>query len=499
MEVLNNVIGTVNGWVWSSPMIVFIMLSGLYFSIRLRFVQVRRVRDMVKQTFKTQSSSQGISTFSAFCTTMAARIGVGNIAGVVMAILHGGPGAVFWMLVMAILGSATSYVECSLGQVYKIEQDGEYRGGAYYCMDKGLGWVIPATIFALLTIVCVPILTTGIQANAISAALANSFSIPHWVSGLLGAILFAAIIFGGIKRISTAATYMVPFVTIAYLILAAVILLTNAGHIPGVLITIVKSALGLDAILGGIIGHAVSWGVTRAVASSAAGMGENTPAAAAAECDHPSQQGLANAFGVYIDMLVCLCTACMVIMTDCFNVFKDDGSLLYLGEGSSRMKEFAEVGVVGLEYTQEAIGTVVPGNWGGMIMALCVFFFAFTCVINYYYQGETAIAYLFRNKSDKPRKLAIFVLRCVAPLTYFFFTINTAGAAWGAAEIGVGLMVWFNIIVLWRQSNVAVKVFKDYEEQRDQGLEPYFNPQRVGIANADVWMNVNRDKIAAEK
>lgn len=493
MEAFGNFIGAINGIVWSDPMIVFIVAAGIYFSVRLRFVQVRSFRDQVHQVFRRTSSDEGISTFASFCTTMAARIGTGNIAGVAVAIFYGGPGAVFWMLFMAILGAATSYVECSLAQVYKVTQDKEYRGGVCYYIDKGLGWKGVAIAFAILTIICVPILTVGTHAHTISAAFENALSIPIWVTGLAVALLLAAIIFGGIKRISKTAELMVPFMCLVYLVLTVVIIIANLGQVPHVIGQIIGSAFGADAMFGGLMGYAISWGIKRSVNSSAAGMGENTPAAAAAECDHPAQQGLANAFGVYIDIAVCLCSALIILMTDCFNVLSPDGSALYVGQGSARMAELAASKSVGIHFAQEAIATILPSA-GSIIVAICVFFFAFTCVINYYYQGETNIAYLLRNRSEGSRRAAIFALRVVMPLVYLFFSVNSSGIAWSAGEIGVGLMVWFNVIIMIILSNVAVKVYKDYQEQYTSGKKPLFFPNKVGVENADLWETINRGK-----
>lgn len=424
MGAINSFLSTLDSIVWSDWLVLFVGLASVYFTIRLKFMQVRTVKDQIHQVFKSESSEEGISPFASFCTNMAARIGTGNIAGVAVAVWHGGPGAILWMLITSLFTASIAYSECSLGQVYKEELDGEFRGGAYYYIERGLGSRKVGVIFALVTLICVPILTSAPHANSIAYAIHNSFGVPAWVAGLIMAILLAIIICGGIKSVSTAASIMVPFMSVAYFILAIILLVSNAGKIPGMLVEIFQGAFGIHAIYGGLLGTAIRWGVKRGVHSSGTGIGENVPAAAAAVAKHPAQQGLAHALGVYIDFLVCLCTGLMILVTDCFNVLGPDGTtVIHIGQGSAAMQGYAESGDAGINFAQEAVGTIIP-KYGAMIVAVCLFFFAFTCVINYYYQGETAIAYLGRNKSAKFRKNCIWVLRVVMPLTFLYFSVD---------------------------------------------------------------------------
>ena len=216
METIGNFITTANNLVWANPLVFFILFASIYFSIRLGFMQVRNIPHQIKLLFKTSDSDAGISPFETFCTVVGTRVGTANIAGVAVAVWSGGPGAILWMLITSFLTTAIAYAECSLGQVYKIRQDGEYRGGAYYYVQNGLGWTGVAKFFAIITLICVPIFTTAPHANSITTAFQNSVGIPLWVTGLLAAVLLFVIISGGIKRIAKAASLMVPFMTLAY-------------------------------------------------------------------------------------------------------------------------------------------------------------------------------------------------------------------------------------------------------------------------------------------
>ena len=452
MESIGNVITTLNNLVWANPMVFFILLSSIYFSFRLGFMQFRNVPHQIKLLFRTSGSDAGISPFETFCTVVGTRVGTANIAGVAVAVWSGGPGAIFWMLVTSVLTTAIAYAECSLGQVYKIRQDGEYRGGAYYYIQNALGWKGLATLFAILTLICIPILTTAPHANSISTAFHNSIGIPLWVTGFAAALLLFVIISGGIKRIAKAASLMVPFMTLAYALLTVIMLIVYASAIPEVLGTIVSSAFGTHALFGGLLGSAVTWGVKRSVNSSGAGMGESVPTASASECEHPGVQGLVNSFSVFIDVSVCLCTGLIIMLTDCYNVKGADGSILHIGQGSAIMAEQAATDSAGIIWTQEAISTILP-SFGSLLIAIFLFFFAFTSVLNYYYQGETAIAFLLRNKAQKIRKNCIWALRILMPLAFFFFAIQTSASSFAAGELGVGVMVWFNVVILLIMSN----------------------------------------------
>lgn len=500
MSHLSEVFVYLDGLVWSNPIVFLILGSAIYFTIRLGFVQVRNMRHQINLLFNADSSDTGISPFATFCTVVGYRVGTANVAGVAVGVWSGGPGAVFWMLITSILDTAISYAECALGQVYKIKQDGEYRGGAYYYIQRGLGWKKLALVYACLTLICVPILTVAPHAFSITSGFKSSLGISQYITGAICAVLLFIVISGGIRRIAKTAEFLVPVMTIGFLILTIIVMVINAKEIPGALATIVSSAFGTNAVFGGIMGSSILWGVKRSVNSSGAGMGEAVPAASATECAHPGVQGLVNSFSVFIDVFVCICTGLIIILTDCYNVKGTDGTVLHIGQGSPVMAQQAADDTAGIVWAQQGLNTIFPNNIGATILAIFLFFFAFTTLLNYYYQGETAIAYLLYNKTQETRKKAIRVLRIVMPLIFFYFAVQTSSTSFSSGELGVGLMVWFNVIILLIMSPTIIKVYKDYQRQRKAGIEhPVFNPQKLGIKNADIWMEINKDRIAEQE
>lgn len=492
---MSNIITTLNNLVWSNPIIFLILGSAIFFTIILKGVQVRNIKHQIQLLFSSSESEAGISPFATFCTVIGYRVGTANVAGVAVAIWSGGPGAVLWMLITSILDTAISYAECALGQVYKIKQDGEYRGGAYYYIQRGMGLKRLALIYAMLTLICVPILTVAPHAFSITSGFKASLGISQYITGAIAAILLFLVISGGIRRIAKTAELLVPFMTIGFVILTIVIIVMNVGEIPAALATIVGSAFGKDAVFGGMMGTAVLWGVKRSVNSSGAGMGEAVPAASATECAHPGVQGLVNSFSVYIDVFVCICTALIIILTDCFNVQDTAGNLIHIAGGSQAVAQ--QTVEPGIAWAQEALNSIFPGGIGATILAFFLFFFAFTTLLNYYYQGETAIAYMLKSKSQKTRRMAIWALRVIMPLIFFYFAIQTSSTSFSAGELGVGLMVWFNVIILLIMFPTIKKVHDDYAAQRKAGLTPIFNPQKLGIKNADLWMEINKEAIEA--
>lgn len=491
---MSDIFVTLNNLVWSNPIIFLILGSAIFFTIILRGVQVRNIKHQVQLLFSSSESEAGISPFATFCTVIGYRVGTANVAGVAVAIWSGGPGAVFWMLITSILDTAISYAECALGQVYKIKQDGEYRGGAYYYIQRGMGLRKLAFVYAFLTLICVPILTVAPHAFSITSGFKTSLGVSQYITGAIAAILLFVVVSGGIRRIAKTAELLVPFMTIGFVILTIIIIVMNAGEVPEAFSLIIGSTFGKDAVFGGLMGTAVLWGVKRSVNSSGAGMGEAVPAASATECSHPGVQGLVNSFSVYIDVFVCICTALIIILTDCFNVQDAAGNLLHVSGGSTAIAN--QTVEPGISWAQEALNTIFPGGIGATVLAFFLFFFAFTTLLNYYYQGETAIAYMLHNKSKKTRRTAIWVLRIVMPLIFFYFAVQSSSTSFSSGELGVGLMVWFNVIILLIMSPTIKKVHDDYTKQRKEGIEkPIFNPQKLGIKNADLWMEINREQI----
>lgn len=482
---------------WSTPIIVLLFGSSLYFTIRCRFVQVRDLRFQLSLLAKPTSGGEGITPFEAFCNTCAYRIGNSNISGVAIAVLVGGPGAVIWMVICSLLNAALSYAENSLGQVYKEDQDGVYTGGAYYYMQKGRGWKILPIIFAVLTVVSVPILNPMPHANNVAGAFNTALGIPRIATGGLIAVLLFIVISGGIKRIAKVATVVVPFMTILYLGLTVITLVLNFRRVPAMFADMLTSALGFNAIYGALLGNAVMWGVKRSVNSSGAGMAESVGSTSAAEVDHPGETGLVSSLTVFIDVAVCLCTGLLIMSTDCFNVQGLDGTFLHLGEGAAVMAEYAASGTADISWTQAALSTWL-GGIGPLIVAVCLVFFSFTTNMNHYYQGEIAMRYIFRNTTRSVRSAAIWALRVAMPLVYAYAAVANSNDMWSMGDLACGLLVWVNCIVLLIMGGDVLKVYNDYQRQRRAGIRiPVFNPEKLGISGAGFWVEHNREKFAA--
>ncbi|MGX5108123.1 alanine/glycine:cation symporter family protein [Enterobacter cloacae] len=482
---MNELVGAINGVIWS-PALIFLCLGvGLYFSLRSRFLQLRHIKHMITLMFQGRPTDAGVSSFQALTMTLAGRVGTGNIAGVATAITFGGPGALFWMWVVAFLGASSAFVESTLGQVYKEKINGEYRGGPAFYIEKGLGVKWYAWLFAIVTIFSCGLLLPGVQANSIGASLDIAFGLSPNVTAALLAVLLSFIIFGGVKRIASFSSMVVPFMALGYIIVACVIIAININQLPSVILLIWKSAFGLEAGFGAILGQAIMWGVKRGVYSNEAAQGTGPHASSAAAVSHPVKQGLVQAFSVYIDTLfVCSATGFMLLITGLYNVQGVDGAALYTG--------IAGV-AAGPGYVQTAMESMMPG-FGNYFVAIALFFFAFTTIIAYYYIAETNIAYINR-KIHRP--WLTFLLKLCLMVSTVYGTVRTADLAWGLGDIGVGLMAWLNIIAIVLLHKKAFASLKDYEIQNAQGLDPQFDPVRLGIKNADYWLEERKDEAVA--
>ena len=476
METLEKVVGFINGLVWNNWLIGMCLLSGLFFTIVTRFLQVRHIKEMVRLLFKGESSESGVSSFQAFAISISGRVGTGNIAGVATAIALGGPGALFWMWVIAFVGAGSAYVESALAQIYKEKQNGEYRGGPAYYIEKGLGQKWYAVLFAVITMLAMGLFMPGVQSNSIALGLEEAFSVSPLVSGIGIVGFLALIIFGGVKRIGKVAEIVVPFMAIAYILVSMVIISMNITELPSVLKLIVTSAIGVQPVFGGLLGYAVLWGVKRGIYSNEAGQGTGPHAAAAAEVTHPVKQGLVQAFSVYIDTLfVCSATGFMIIITGMYNVIGPGGEFL--------VNKIGDVSI-GPVYTQMAVESVFPG-FGSIFVAVSLLFFAFTTIMAYYYIAECNVAYLTK---DNDNKWLINVLRIALLGAVLFGAVQKAEVIWGIGDIGVALMAYLNIVAIVLLRKPALVALKDYEEQKKAGLDPIFDPIKLGIKNADFWV-----------
>lgn len=471
---MENFISSVNDIVWSNALIVLCLGAGIYFSVVTRFLQLRYLREMLRLLFKGESSKKGVSSFQAFSIAIAGRVGTGNIAGVATAIAMGGPGAVFWMWVIAFLGSASAFVEATLGQIYKQVKDGEYRGGPAYYIEKGLGVKWYAVVFAVATVISMTLFLPGVQSNSIASGIETAFGIPAAATGAAVTALLALIIFGGVKRIGKVAEVAVPFMACAYILMTLVIIAMNITEVPAMLQLIVSSAFDLEPAFAGVFGMAISWGVKRGIYSNEAGQGTAPHAAAAAEVSHPAKQGLVQAFSVYVDTLfVCTATAFMILFTGKYNVVNPEGGFI--------VENLPGV-AFGPEYTQQAVNTYFPSLGSGFV-AISLLLFAFTTIMAYYYIAETNLSYL----NTKGNKWMLWALRGLILAATFYGSIKSAASAWMLGDIGVGVMAWLNIIAIILLRKPAMRALRDYQEQRKAGLDPVFDPQKAGIANAEEW------------
>lgn len=473
------IINTIYELLWGPWMIYGILIVGLIFTVRTRGVQVRFLKDMFGQIFTGKKSDAGVSSFQAMTMALSGRIGTGNIAGTATAIAFGGPGAIFWMWAIAFIGSATAYVESTLAQIYKEEKNGVYRGGPAFYIHKFTGKRWLGMIFAIAALIAMSFLQPTVQANAIADAMYNAFELPKWVSGLVVCVILGAIIIGGVKRIATAASIIVPFMAIAYILVAAIIIAMNISEVPYIFALIFKSAFGAEQMFSGMVGAAIAWGVKRGIYANEAGQGTGPHSAAAAEVSHPVKQGLVQAASVYLDtFLVCTATAFMILFTGMYNVQEDDGKGPFIVEHLPGVE-------AGTAFTQHAVDAAFPiAGFGTIFVAFALFFFAFTTTMAYYYIAETNVAYLFDGKKQK---IGVRVVQIVILLATYFGAVRPAAAAWVLGDIGLGIMVWVNVIAILFMAKPAVLALKDYEQQKRMGLDPVFDPRKVGIKNATFW------------
>lgn len=488
---MQEIVNTLNNWVWSSALIYLCLGAGLFYSILTRFGQVRHFKEMFKLLTSSNDSDKGISSFQALAVSLSGRVGVGNIAGVAAAIGFGGPGAVFWMWVVAFLGASTAYVESTLGQLYKVEEDGQYRGGPAYYFERALGWRWLGILFAIAAIIGCGVFLPGVQANAVGNAVTQIFGDGSMVVTSFGEvgthklvalafilIVLAFIIFGGIRRIANFTQIVVPFMALGYIVMALIVVFLNIDKVGDIFWLILSDAFTAQAGFGAAIG----WGVKRGIYSNEAGQGSGPHAAAAAEVDHPSQQGLVQAFSVYVDTLfVCTATALMILITQQYNVVGELPAGQFIVQNVDAGTEIGSAA-----FTQLALQSVF-GSLGPIFVGVALFFFAFTTILAYYYITETNVAYLNRIFNGK-LPLLLFKLLLMAMVAYG--TVNSAGYIWGIGDIGVGLMAWINIVgilVIFFMYKPTMRCLKDYEEQKKRGGPITFDPIKLGIKNATFW------------
>lgn len=460
-NILEHCVAFLNNILWSYVLIAVLIGVGLYFTIRLRFAQFILFKDMFRETVTKDPSASpnAISSFQAFCVSAASRIGTGNIAGVAIAISLGGPGAVFWMWVIACVGAASSLVENTLAQIYKIKDGDNYRGGPAYYMQRGLNAKWMGSIFAVLTLFCYGFAFNAVQANTIADAL-HTYGANPLIVGIAIAALTAIIIFGGVQRIAHVAQYMVPIMAIIYLGIALFIMAKNLDALPAMFALIFKSAFGLEQAVGGGLGAAVMQGIKRGLFSNEAGMGSVPNIAAVAEVKHPVQQGLVQTLGVFVDtFLICTATAFMVLITNAYNT----------------------PGAEGVQIAQIALTSAV-GSWGSYFLTLSIFLFAFSSIIGNYYYGETNLEFLDTHPS------VLFFYRVLAVLIVILGSIAKLTVVWNIADLFMAAMVLLNLTAVTLLSKVAFAAFNDYIAQKKARKIPVFRANSIKtLKNYECW------------
>ena len=521
LNYLTAAIQTVNSWVWSPALVALCLLAGLWFSLRTRFVQVRRFGEMFRLLFgvtgkgkkNTTGGSPGISSFQAFAMALSGRVGTGNIVGVATAIGFGGPGAIVWMWIIAFFGAGSAFVEATLAQIYKEDHNGQFRGGPAYYIEKGLRSPFFGMVFAVLAAVACGIFLPPIQCNGIALSCSRSFGVDVWVVGLVVASLIALVIIGGVKRIANVAQVVAPVMAIIYILLSLVVLAVHFQVVPEVFMQMLRGAVGVNEVGGALLGSTIAWGVKRGIYSNEAGQGTGPIVAAAAKVSHPVKQGLVQAFSVYIDtLLVCTATALMILACRTYNIIESvtpvvggDAIVTYLQQNPN-----APTGEPGVFYTTGALGTVIGPRAGDMVISIALFFFAFTTIMAYYYYAETNLVYLFNRwrrriykkhperlaeleeadmhfGDDRGEKVVVWVLRIGTISAVFIGSLAGSGIVWTVGDIGVGAMAWINVVAILLLSPKALRSLKDYERQKKAGQEPEFNPRNLGIDGAEFW------------
>ena len=474
-------ISKLNGMVWSMGLVLLVLLGGLYFSVRMGFPQIRRIKALIKASSeKSESGEKGLNQFQSFVLTAARTVGVGNIAGMATGIHFGGPGAIFWLWILAIFGSPIAMIEGIMAQTYKIEVHGEYRGGPAYYMEKGFKNKKIGRVFALfyagVGVFAVTLLMPGVQTYNIAKGINLAFGVNMVVAGAIFTAVLALVILGGLKRIGNVAQRVSPFMAIAYFIMSLVVIAFNFDKFPGAIALIFKSAFGKDAIFGAILGQAVSWGIKRGVFANEVGIGSSAITSATAEVRHPVTQGLIGALSVFMGtFFVCTTSAIMIIVTNSYNVE---------GPGGKMIVENLPGVEYGNAYVINAINTTVPGI-GAAFIAISVLCFSSVALLAYYLYAESDLVFLVGEK-----KGPIKILKIVFIISVFIGSITPVGTVWDMGDMAHGMMAWINIITLLLIGNQGVKIFKDYEEQEKKGQKPEFNPEKLGLNDvSNVWKN----------
>ncbi|MDH2389672.1 alanine/glycine:cation symporter family protein [Streptomyces sp. HNM0663] len=472
MDTLDSVIVDVNDVFWTYLLIPLVVGAGLYFTLRSKGVQIRLLPEMFRvlkdRPVQGADGKKAVSSFGAFTISAAARVGTGNIAGVATAITLGGPGAVFWMWMMAIVGAASAFVESTLAQLYKVRdpKHGTYRGGPAYYMQRALKARWLGLLFAVTITVTFGFVFNAVQSNTIASVASGSFSgigDSDWFAPAVGialSVLLALAVFGGVRRISTITQVLVPLMAVLYLVLGLIVVVLNISELPRVIVEIREDAFGVREVAGGAVGVAIQQGIRRGMFSNEAGLGSAPNAGATAEVTHPVKQGLVQSLGVFFDtLLICTMTAFIILTTN---------------PTLGGMRQ-------GADLTQDAL-TASLGGWAGHVLTLIVFMLAFSSMIGNYYYGESNIEFMTAKKWVLPGYRALVLL------VVFLGALGSVSVVWNLADVFMGFMALVNLLAILPLSAIAFRLMNDYVSQRRQGLDPVFTRDRMpDLHGVECW------------
>ncbi|HXK74918.1 MAG TPA: alanine/glycine:cation symporter family protein [Bacteroidaceae bacterium] len=449
----NDLVQSLSDFLWIYILIVCLLGCAFYFTIRAKFVQLKEIKEMGRLLLDSSSAEEKhISSFEAFAVSLAARVGTGNLAGVATAIVLGGPGAVFWMWIIALFGAATSFVESTLAQLYKVRGRYSFVGGPAYYMMYGLGRRWMGVLFAVLITVGFGFVNNSVQSNTIAAAFEKSMHIPPVITGCVLLVMTLVIIFGGIHRVAKVSSLIVPFMALGYLLLSIVVVAWNITELPSVFSMIFRSAFGWEQALGGGIGAALMNGIKRGIFSNEAGEGSAPNAAATADVTHPVKQGLVQALGVFTDTLViCSCTAFIILCS---------GASL---DGTYN----------GIQLTQVALSNEI-GSFGGYFVMIAIFLFAYSSVLANYYYGEANVRFI----THSPRVMLAY--RLFVGMMVLLGACMSLELAWNLVDVMIALMTACNLVAIIQLSPKAFALLTDYQEKRRRGIKnPIFKKEEL--------------------
>lgn len=466
---MNSILTNINNVMYTFVLLILLAGVGIYFTIRTRGVQIRLLKDgiasLMEKSEKTDQEGQPkVSSFQALMISTASRVGTGNIAGIATAIAAGGPGSVFWMWLMAVIGGASAFVESTLAQIYKVRQNGQFRGGPSYYMERALKKRWLGILFSVLLIICFAYGFNGLQSFNMSSALEYyiaDYSKTIWpvALGLILAAATAAVIWGGVHRIGFITSVMVPVMATIYILIGLVTMILHIRELPAVFAMIFENAFDFRSIAGGFAGSAVVIGVKRGLFSNEAGMGSAPNASASADVEHPVKQGLVQVISVFIDtLLICSSTAMMLLVSGV--------------EGKTGVMD-------GIPFVQAAISANV-GHWGIHFITVSIFAFAFSSLVGNYYYAESNILFIKNSKI----LLNVFRVTCVAAI--FLGAQADFSLMWNIADITMGCMALVNIVVIFLLGGTAVKALKHYEMLKKQKKPIVFKGTDIGIEDT-IW------------